>query len=88
MGRTGKMFVPFMVAFCEYSKPHYFIYNALVADSWNLATVGWPFLMKGLINANNGVRAPVKEKEKARKSSKMGRKNAIDSEAWSQRVPA
>jgi hypothetical protein len=53
-----------------------------------LYTVGWPFLMKGLINANNGVRAPVKEKEKARKSSKMSRKNAIDSEAWSQRVPA
>ena len=53
-----------------------------------LYTVGWPFLMKGLINANNGVRAPVKEREKARKSSKMSRKNAIDSEAWSQRVPA
>jgi hypothetical protein len=48
--------------------------------------------MKGLINASNGVRAPVKEKEKekekARKSSKISRKNAIDSEAWSQRVPA
>jgi hypothetical protein len=45
--------------------------------------------MKGLINASNGVKAPVKEvKEKAKKSSKMSRKNAIDAEAWGQRVPA
>ena len=46
--------------------------------------VGWPFLMKGLINANNGVKVP---KEKAKKSMKMSRKSAIDSEAWSQRAP-
>jgi hypothetical protein len=44
--------------------------------------------MKGLINASNGVRAPAKEKEKAKNSSKISRKNAIDSEAWAQRVPA
>jgi hypothetical protein len=48
--------------------------------------VGWPFLMKGLINANNGVRAP-QANEKVKKSSKMSRKSAIDSEAWSQKAP-
>jgi hypothetical protein len=42
--------------------------------------------MKGLINANNGVRAP-QVKEKVKKSSKMSRKSAIDSEAWSQKAP-
>ena len=92
------MFVPFMVAFCKSLHPSIQPSNL----SWDsismmmfifvltmmLYTVGWPFLMKGLINANNGVRSPVKEKEKARKSSKMSRKNAIDSEDWSQRVPA
>jgi hypothetical protein len=51
-----------------------------------LSIVGWPFLMKGLINASNGVKAP-QVKEKAKKSSKMSRKSAIDSEAWSQRAP-
>jgi hypothetical protein len=52
-------------------------------------TVGWPFLMKGLINANNGVRAPKPKSTTAaapKKSSKMSRKRAIDSEAWSQKV--
>jgi hypothetical protein len=51
-----------------------------------ISIVGWPFLMKGLINASNGVKAP-QVKEKAKKSSKMSRKSAIDSEAWSQRAP-
>ena len=99
MGRTGKMFVPFMVAFCKSLHPS--IHPTFLPSlgfhldddvhfslTMMLYTVGWPFLMKGLINANNGVKMPVKEKEKARKSSKIGRKNAIDSEAWSQRVPA
>jgi hypothetical protein len=50
-----------------------------------ISIVGWPFLMKGLINASNGVKAPqVKEKVKSRK---MSRKSAIDSEAWSQKAP-
>jgi hypothetical protein len=50
-----------------------------------MCIVGWPFLMKGFINASNGVKAP-KQKEKV-KSSKMSRKSAIDSEAWSQKAP-
>jgi hypothetical protein len=81
------MFVPFMVAFCEFSQ-HSSCQKICVADPWNLWIVGWPFLMKGLINASNGVRAPAKEKVKARNWSKISRKNAIDSEAWAQRVPA
>ncbi|GAB7326034.1 hypothetical protein MBLNU13_g10070t1 [Cladosporium sp. NU13] len=46
---------------------------------------GWPFLMKGMINSSNGVKAP---KPKKAASHKMSRKSSIDSEAWSQRVPA
>jgi hypothetical protein len=48
--------------------------------------VGWPFLMKGMINSSNGVRAP--KPKKAAASHKMSRKSSIDSEAWSQRVSA
>ncbi|KAM0712746.1 hypothetical protein Q7P35_000193 [Cladosporium inversicolor] len=47
---------------------------------------GWPFLMKGMINASNEVKAP--KPKKAAASYKMIRKSSIDSEAWSQRVPA
>lgn len=48
--------------------------------------VGWPFLMKGMINSSNGVKAH--KSKKAAASHKMSRKSSIDSEAWSQRVPA
>ena len=48
--------------------------------------VGWPFLMKGMINSSNGVKA--NKSKKAAASHKMSRKSSIDSEAWSQRVPA
>jgi hypothetical protein len=51
-----------------------------------ILVVGWPFLMKGLINSSNGVKAP--KPKKAAASHKMSRKSSIDSEAWSQRVPA
>ena len=42
--------------------------------------------MKGMINANNGVKAP--KAKKAAASHRMSRKSSIDSEAWSQRVVA
>ena len=48
--------------------------------------VGWPFLMKGMINSSNGVKAS--KPKKAAASHKMSRKSSIDSEAWSQRAPA
>ena len=47
--------------------------------------VGWPFLMKGMINSSNGVKA---SKPKKAASHKMSRKSSIDTEAWSQRVPS
>ena len=47
--------------------------------------VAWPFLMKGLINASNGVSAP--KAKSAVKSKRMSRKSAIDSEAWSRKAP-
>ena len=51
-----------------------------------ILVVGWPFLMKGMINSSNGVKAP--KPKKAGASHKMSRKSSIDSEAWSQRAPA
>lgn len=42
--------------------------------------------MKGMINANNGVKAP--KPKTAVKSQKMSRKSSIDSEAWSQKAAA
>jgi len=51
-----------------------------------IMTVGWPFLTKAMINANNGVKAP--KPKKASASHKMSRKSSIDSEAWSQKAAA
>jgi hypothetical protein len=51
---------------------------------WTIA-VGWPFLMKGLVNAGNGVGVKGKERV-ARGSKKMSRKSRIDGEVWGMRV--
>ncbi|KAL1587895.1 hypothetical protein WHR41_03295 [Cladosporium halotolerans] len=47
---------------------------------------GWPFAMKAMINASNGVKNP--KPKKAAPSHKMSRKSSIDTEAWSQKIPA
>lgn len=86
LGRTSSMFVPVMVGFCKFFS---FEWRQNGREGMLIVNiVGWPFLVKGFINASNEVKAPKAKKAAPVKSAKMSRKSSIDSEAWSQRAPA